>query len=60
MGCRSRVVNNLYGEKTALHRGNIACVTVNLVQIAYESHSDMNTFFSLLNERFVSAKEMQI
>lgn len=58
MGCRSRVVNNLYGEKTALHRGNVACVTVNLVQIAYESHSDMNTFFSLLNERFVSAKEM--
>lgn len=36
MGCRTRVVSNLYGENGALGRGNIANVSINLPRIALE------------------------
>ena len=36
MGCRTRVVSNLYGENGALGRGNIANISINLPRIALE------------------------
>jgi ribonucleoside-triphosphate reductase len=36
MGCRTRVVHNLFGENTAIGRGNIAFTTINLPRIALE------------------------
>ena len=36
MGCRTRVVQNLFGEDTWIGRGNIAFVTINLPRIALE------------------------
>ena len=36
MGCRTRVVDNLFGEKGALGRGNIANISINLPRLALE------------------------
>lgn len=60
MGCRTRVVDNLYGEKSGLNRGNVACVTVNLVQIAYQSVGNMELFLNLLRQVMNDAKKSLI
>lgn len=36
MGCRTRVVDDLFGEKTAIGRGNIANISINLPRLALE------------------------
>jgi ribonucleoside-triphosphate reductase len=36
MGCRTRVVANLYGEESSIGRGNIANITINLPRLALE------------------------
>ncbi len=36
MGCRTRVFENRYGEKTSVGRGNLSFTTVNIVRIAIE------------------------
>lgn len=36
MGCRTRVFENRYGEKTSIGRGNISFSTINIVRIAIE------------------------
>ncbi len=36
MGCRTRVFENKFGEKTSIGRGNLSFTTVNLVKIALE------------------------
>ena len=36
MGCRTRVFENRYGEKTSIGRGNLSFTTVNLVKLALE------------------------
>lgn len=36
MGCRTRVFENRYGEKTSVGRGNLSFSTVNIVRIAIE------------------------
>lgn len=36
MGCRTRVFENRYGEKTSIGRGNLSFSTVNIVRIALE------------------------
>lgn len=36
MGCRTRVVQNIFGESTGIGRGNIANITINLPRIALE------------------------
>ncbi|WFS63393.1 anaerobic ribonucleoside-triphosphate reductase [Pseudodesulfovibrio thermohalotolerans] len=37
MGCRTRVAANLHGHTTAIGRGNLAYVSINLVQIAWKA-----------------------
>ena len=37
MGCRTRVFEDRYGEKTSIGRGNLSFTTVNIVRIALES-----------------------
>lgn len=37
MGCRTRVVDDLFGEKTAIGRGNIANISINLPRLALET-----------------------
>ena len=54
MGCRTRVVDNLFGEKSGMGRGNIGNISINLPRIALEIDRDnkgllvdekMNLFF---------------
>lgn len=40
MGCRTRVVDDLFGEKTAIGRGNIANISINLPRLALEVDRD--------------------
>lgn len=56
MGCRTRVANNINGQEGALNRGNVACVTLNLVQMAYLSNGDIRNFYSILDENLEDAK----
>ncbi|MGL5683953.1 MAG: anaerobic ribonucleoside triphosphate reductase [Marinifilaceae bacterium] len=36
MGCRTRVFENRYGEKTSIGRGNLSFTTINIVRMAIE------------------------
>ncbi len=42
MGCRTRVFENRFGEKTSIGRGNLSFTTVNLVRLALESREIEN------------------
>lgn len=54
MGCRTRVFENRYGEKTSVGRGNLSFTTVNIVRIAIEvmniqnQEERINKFFEKL------------
>lgn len=37
MGCRTRVFENRYGDKTSIGRGNLSFTTVNIVRLAIET-----------------------
>lgn len=56
MGCRSRVVTNVNGREGSLNRGNVACVTLNLVQMAYQSEGDLDRFYIILDENLADAR----
>lgn len=58
MGCRTRVVSNVNGQEGSLNRGNVACVTLNLVQLAYQAENDVDKFLGLLQENMDDAKEV--
>lgn len=60
LGCRTRVVENIFGEETTLNRGNIACVTINLVQIAIESKNDINKFKESIEEIMNISRDLLI
>lgn len=56
MGCRTRVFENRYGEKTSIGRGNLSFSTINIVRIAIECmpiqdmEERIRRFFSKLDE----------
>lgn len=56
MGCRTRVFENRYGEKTSIGRGNLSFSTINIVRIAIECMSlvdpeeRISRFFAKLDE----------
>ncbi len=56
MGCRTRVFENRYGEKTSVGRGNLSFSTINIVRIAIElmgiqdRQERIERFFSRLDE----------
>jgi len=56
MGCRTRVFENRYGEKTSIGRGNLSFSTINIVRIAIEcmvikeQEERIRKFFSKLDE----------
>lgn len=55
MGCRTRVFENRYGEKTSVGRGNLSFSTINIVRIAIEcmniqdKEERLTRFFSRLD-----------
>ena len=56
MGCRTRVFENRFGEKSSIGRGNLSFSTVNIVKLALEcrdiasEEARINLFFAKLNE----------
>lgn len=56
MGCRTRVFENRYGEKTSVGRGNLSFTTINIVRIAIETmqlesrEERIKAFFRKLDE----------
>ncbi|MCO6564335.1 MAG: anaerobic ribonucleoside triphosphate reductase [Apibacter sp.] len=42
MGCRTRVFENRFGEKTSIGRGNLSFTTINLVRLALENRQIEN------------------
>ncbi len=56
MGCRTRVFENRYGEKTSIGRGNLSFSTINIVRIAIEcmnivdEEERIDRFFHKLDE----------
>lgn len=56
MGCRTRVFENRYGDKTSIGRGNISFSTINIVRIAIElmgikdKEERIGRFFEKLDE----------
>lgn len=63
MGCRTRVFENLHGEKTSIGRGNLSFTTVNLPGLALRVYknpveeSRITEFFKLLGESVDTAKQ---
>lgn len=55
MGCRTRVFENRYGEKTSIGRGNLSFTTINLPRLGIEcmnivdTDERINRFFEKLN-----------
>lgn len=60
VGCRSRIAANLYGDTGAVQRGNIACITINLVQLSLKSNGDFLQYKKNLDEIMEKAKELLI
>ena len=57
MGCRTRVFENRFGEKTSVGRGNLSFTTINIVRLALEARMDSDDkeeriakFFKSLDE----------
>ena len=56
MGCRTRVFENRYGEKTSIGRGNLSFSTINIVRLAIElmgikeQEERIRRFFQKLDE----------
>lgn len=62
MGCRTRVYENICGEKTAIGRGNLSFTTINLPGLAFkakkeEQYDTLTHFFTLLKEALDAAAE---
>lgn len=58
MGCRTRVVANQHGECGGLNRGNIACVTTNLVKLAMESNHNFDLFLTKVENLFDDCRDL--
>ncbi len=65
MGCRTRVFENRYGEKTSIGRGNLSFSTINIVRIAIEcmvikDHDErIRRFFTKLDEMLeITARQL--
>ena len=65
MGCRTRVFENRYGDKTSIGRGNLSFSTINIVRLALEVmhiedyNARINAFFAKLDELLsVTAKHL--
>ena len=58
MGCRTRIVDDLYGDRGSIGRGNIANISINLPRLALEiinsDNYDKNNNLELLKDKWLS------
>lgn len=59
MGCRTLVIDNIFGKKGSIRRGNISCITINLPQIAMLSTNIENFLYRLKKVMYNSAKLLE-
>ncbi len=59
MGCRTRVIGNTYDPERAISpgRGNLSFTSINLPRIAIKANTDLDCFFTLLDEKIELVKE---
>lgn len=66
MGCRTRVYENRFGDKTSIGRGNLSFSTINLVRLALqalgkcENQNDRIKYFMVLLEKAVKTAAIQL
>ena len=65
MGCRTRVFENRYGERTSIGRGNLSFSTINIVKLALECREEqdeqkrIDMFFAKLDQMLeITAKQL--
>lgn len=53
MGCRTRVIGNIHDPEREITtgRGNLSFTTLNLPRLAIKSKGDLNTFYTLLDQK---------
>jgi ribonucleoside-triphosphate reductase len=52
MGCRTRVISDIFGMEVTNGRGNLSFTTINLPRLAIKAERDMATFWRGLDEVF--------
>ena len=60
MGCRTRVFENLHGEKSSLGRGNLSFTTMNMPRLAIEARIKAESFVDPKNKDAVEMKAKEI
>lgn len=60
MGCRTRVYENVAGEKTSLGRGNLSFTTLNLPRLAIEARIKAENLVDSTNKDAIEMKEKEI
>ena len=60
MGCRTRVYEDLHGEKTSLGRGNLSFTTMNMPRLAIEARIKAENFVDARNKDAVEMKAREL
>lgn len=60
MGCRTRVFENLHGEKSSLGRGNLSFTSLNLPRLAIEAHQKAENLFPEKDKQGVQEEAKKI
>ena len=60
MGCRTRVFENINGEKTSLGRGNLSFTTMNLPRLAIEAVRQAESLSTDSEDKEKKAKELSL
>lgn len=60
MGCRTRVYENIAGEKSSLGRGNLSFTTINLPRLAIEARIKAEQMTSTVNKDAVELKAKKL
>ena len=60
MGCRTRVFENVAGEKSSLGRGNLSFTTINLPRLAIEARMKAESMVETSNKDALELKEKEL
>jgi len=60
MGCRTRVFENVAGEKSSLGRGNLSFTTINMPRLAIEAHKKAEKLVGTSDKEAFETKEKEL